>query len=78
MLPIGSKLDPTAAMGSRFDLVDIGPIPELRFEGLPGLGEASAAVMLLNKIYRYLTSRDFSERPFFKNLNQTRPMIVHS
>ena len=47
--PIGSKFDPTApVMGSRVER-DIGPIPELRFEGLPGLGEASAAVMLLYK-----------------------------
>ena len=49
LLPIGSKFDPV--MGSRFDL-DIGaPSPEFRFDGLPGLGEASAAVMLLSQFF---------------------------
>ena len=49
-LVMGSKFDPIAlVMGSRFDL-DIGPtMPGLRFDGLPGLGEASATVMLLYK-----------------------------
>ena len=66
LLPIGSKFDPIApvigsrfdpkapVIGSKFDARDIGGIPELRFAGLPGLGEASAAVILLDKNYEYI------------------------